>query len=312
VVAEQIDFPVDVMAVARRVTTGLHVPSELREDVTQQAVLYSIDLLRRFHPAEDVNRTAPRVQAEKYLAVSLRWHLRTYLRSMRSPLRIPDGDRRLARDYQRLLTNEGPQPLPEAARRLGVRPMRLVAAINAKETTLSLQRPIHDDDGCTLAETVAGNDLSPEDSVVAAEERKHRGDRQTLVSQAMKEDHGDANSRRCRQVRKLVYGFLGRLTYGDAETIRLSFALPSEDLRAVRACRAYGCRQETAHEHTTDDVSRWLGCGENVVTDRRQFAMDEFRDLLGGRDPLRLLRIVSTGCRLVAPTAPSPRARRQG
>ena len=298
------------MAVARRVTTGLRVPFELREDVTQQAVLYSIDLLRRFQPADDVERTAPQVQAEKYLAVSLRWHIRGYLRSMRTPLRIPEGDRRLARDYQRLLAVEGSLPLPEAARRLGVRSSRLIAAINAKETPLSLHRPSHDDGGCTLADTVAGTEPSPEEKVVAAVEQEHRGDRQTLVSQAMKDDRGDANTRRCRQVRKLVYGFLDRLTYGDAETLRLSFALPSEDLRAVRACRAYGCRVDTAHEHTTAEVSRWLGCGENVVADRRQFALEEFRDLLGGRDPLRLLHTASAGCRIASPSSQSPRSPR--
>lgn len=286
----------DVVACARRVVDRLRPPSELREDLIQQAVVLSYEILRRFQPRAGVDAPPPLVQAERYLLVTLRWNLRAYARRLRSLVPVPDSDRRLARAYGRLITTRGSLTVAEAARELGVEPKRLAAALAASDQTISLDGPVSQDaDGSqdSLGARVATHGPGPEELFVAAVDEEQAALRRALIGRVVQSSVGDSAKERRRQARRILYLLLDQLPHGSAEVIRLAFALPRKELSTLRSCRTYGCRQDDGHEHTPREIARWLEGDEPLLVRHRRNGLDRLSDLLGGRDPRRLLREVS-------------------
>lgn len=284
----------DLPTLVRRVVGALRPPAELRDDLIQEGLVRAIDLLQRFTPADpDLD---PRVQAERYLAVSLRWQLRAYLRSLRTPLTIPERDRRLAQAYSRLVAVTGLLPVAEAAAQLGVTPERLAQALAATERVTSLDRPRPGDAdrASSLVERIASSETTPEDRLVAAVDDRRAALGEALVAEVARNRPPAGQTGRREQVRHLLYLVLAQLPSGDAEIVRLAFALPREEVGTLRSCRAYGCRRDRGHEHPALEIARWVGYDLGVIEQRLADSLDELATLLGGRDPRRLLHQVSS------------------
>jgi hypothetical protein len=290
---------VDVSAVTGRVIARLRVSPEVQAELRQQAALFAMNLLRDFKPSTSPDAADPRLQTERYLATSLRWHLRDYLRDLQSPVPIPPRDRRLAQAYRQMIVTEGFTPLSDAARRLGTTPKRLEAALGATEhvTSLDLGAGVsRDGDSIPLIDRLAADDLSPEQQLIATLDAQDELIRRSLANDARTspviEAQPTAGDRR-RQAAKLLYGLLDQLPAGDAELLRLAYALPRRELGSLRSCRAYGCRQTGGHEHLSPDLVRWTMSEPNTIRRRLQRALEDLGELLGGRDAPRFLREVS-------------------
>jgi hypothetical protein len=286
----------DVMGLARRVVAGLHPAAELKEDLVQQAVVLSFDLLQRFRPRSDPGALTPREQAERYLFVSLQWHLRAYSRRLRSSVSVPESDRRLANAYNQLVAVQGSLSIDAAAAQLGVKPKRLAEALAGRERAISLDQPGWSDDedvGPTLEQRVADADPGPEQQVVASVDDAYAAVRQSVLGQVLQTTTEPSSNTRRRQTRSVLYLLLEQLRRGDAEILRLAFALPRKEIETLRSCRTYGCRQETGHEHGPGEIARWLQSDPSVLARRLEHSLDDLEGLLGGRDPRRLLGEVS-------------------
>lgn len=287
---------IDLAALARRVVARLRPPSDLRDDLIQQAVALSIDLLRRFTPRDGADVPPPREQAERYLFVSLQWSLRRYARGLRSSMPAPESDGRLSRAYARLVATQGSLAIDEAARQLGIQPKRLAAALAASDWTVSLDRPGRpEDDGgdASLVDQVAASGPGPEELSVAAVEFGQAAILQAIAGAAIAGETDTSTKNRRRQTRRVLYLLLEQLRHGDSEVIRLAYALPRKELGTLRSCRTYGCRQDSGHEHTSEEIARWLQGDRAMLARRLQDSLDQLCELLGGRDPRRLLRDVS-------------------
>jgi hypothetical protein len=166
---------VDLADIARRVVAELRPAVDLRSDLFQQGSLVGLHLLRTFRPRSEPGETDARTQAEKYLYVSLRWHLRSYARKLRSSVVVPERDRRLARDYQVLIASTGPRSLEDAAQRLGTRPKRLALALASSVNVPPLDEiDVEAGDGrpAALVDSLATTETSPELALdLACEER---------------------------------------------------------------------------------------------------------------------------------------------
>lgn len=286
---------IDLVALAQRVVARLRPSADLREDLTQQAVAMAIELARRFRPRDDPDAPPPREQAARYLFVSLQWNLRAYARGLRSLVPAPESDRRLVRAYLRLTATRGSLSVAEAARQLGVQERRLVAALAASDRTISLDHSSRSDDGdeTPLGQQVAAAGPGPEDLSVAAVDAQSAATRQAIVKGLAREAPPTSAKARRRQRRRLLYLLLDRLRHGDAEVLRLAYALPRKELASLRSCRTYGCRQEGGHEHAPGEIARWLQSDESPLAARLNESLDRLEELLGDRDPRALLREVS-------------------
>jgi hypothetical protein len=296
VIALSLEEEIDLTALTRRVVASLRPPPALRDDLLQQAAVLALDLLRRFHPRTAPEAPEPRIQAERYLFVSLQWNLRAYLRRLRSSLAVPESDRRLARAHARLAALQGELSLEEAAAQLGVTPARLAAALAATDRALSLDHDRSEpseDRPVTLAERVAAPGPGPEEQVVAAVEEERAERRRALLGRALAD--GEAAVKGRQRARRMLYLLLDQLQHGDAEVLRLAFALPRKELDTLRSCRAYGCRREGGHQHRPGEIARWLQAEPGLLSHRLEDALEQLGELLGGRDPRRILRRVSAG-----------------
>jgi hypothetical protein len=316
VVVESISLEpdVDVAAVARRVVARLRPSDDLKDDLLQQAVVEGIDLLRRFHPRSGPGQPSPRDQAERYLYVSLQWNLRTYARRLRSSISIHDSDRRLIAAFHRLAETQANLSVEEAAHQLGVRPTRLAAALRASDFTISLDQPTASDDrddGLSLSQRLAAEEPSPEEALIATIDEQQAMLRQSLLDTTTPTASGRSSHDRLDQIRHIVLLLLEQLGHGEAEIIRLSFALPRKELNTIRSCRAYGCRQERGHRHEPVELARWLHADPNDLARRLDDGIDSLRELLGGRDPRRLLHAVSLGAASASPTGSPQRSTRR-
>ncbi len=287
---------INLDALARRVVAHLRPAPDIRDDLIQQANVFGLDLLQRFQPRNDADSPEPTVQAERYLFVSLQWHLREYARQLRSPLPMPERDRRVARDYQALVSQGHPLTLEEAARRLGIRPIRLARVLSSSETVVSLDDvgvSANDEAQSALSERVRSNDPGPEQTVVTALDDERQVTRDEILARAIRNDDRESTTDRRRKTRRVLYLFLDELPDTDAEVIRLSYSLPRKERGGLRSCRTYGCRLPAGHEHPPSDIARWFETDSARVTQRLSAALDELGELLGGRDPRRLLREIS-------------------
>lgn len=286
---------IDLVALAGRVVARLRPAADLREDLLQQAVAMAIELSRRFKPRDDPDAPPPREQAARYLFVSLQWNLRAYARGLRSSVLAPESDRRLVRAYARLIATRGSLTTGEAARQLGVQEKRLVAALAAGDRTISLDQSSRSDEGgeSSLGQQIASAELGPEDLSIAAVDADSTAARRAIVEGLAREAPPTSARARRRQRRRLLYLLLDRLRHGDAEVLRLAYALPRKELASLRSCRAYGCRQDGGHEHRPGEIARWLQGDEPTLARRLEDSLDRLRELLGGRDPRALLGEVS-------------------
>ncbi len=288
-----LEIDVDLEALARRVVARLRPSPELRADLIQQAVVIGIELMQRFQPQISPDALPPSQQAERYLYVSLLRRLRAYSRDQRLPMVVSDRDHRLVRSYYRLIAMEGALPLNIAAERLAVKPERLALALRSTTSAVSLDHSdtfTSDGEATSIGERVAAPDGTPEEIVVAAIDRDRIARRKRPT-----QTDDDTKVGRRQQIRRLLYGLLDNLTDGDAEIIRLAFGLPRRELEALRSCRAYGCRRDGGHEHTPLEIARWVGADTQTVSRRMAGALDELEQLLGNRDPRRVIRAISAG-----------------
>ncbi|MGH2460221.1 MAG: hypothetical protein ACRDIY_15300 [Chloroflexota bacterium] len=286
---------IDLVALARRVVARLRPAADLRDDLSQQAVAMAIELSRRFTPRDGPDAPPAREQAARYLFVSLQWNLRAYARGLRSVMPTPESDRRLARAYARLTATQGPLTTNEAARQLGVQEKRLAAALAAGDRTVSLDQPGRsDDDGeSSLGQRIASAGPGPEDLSLAAAEAATVAARRAAVEGLAGEASPTSARARRRARRRLLYLLLDRMRHGDAEVLRLAYALPRKEMASLRSCRAYGCRRDGGHEHRPGEIARWLQGDAPTLARRLDDCLDRLRDLLGGRDPRSLLGEVS-------------------
>ncbi|HLH73317.1 MAG TPA: hypothetical protein VKX96_08530 [Chloroflexota bacterium] len=304
---------IDLLSLAQRAVASMRVSTEFEEDLFQQAVVTAIELLRCFQPRTGADQPEPRVQAERYVFVSLRWHLRAYLRRLRSLLPVPDHDRRLARAYNELAAKQGSLPVVDAAKRLGVKANRLAAALAARDSVASLDSPVRpaddsDNEG-NLVQQLAAAEPSTEELALARIEAEIRTQHQTILAKVIQEEttrsiasgpvSRSTMHRSTRQRGESAYHLLqlllDQLSHGEAEIIRLAFALRRKELGALRSCRAYGCRYDRGHRHSPAEIARWVGTDEASLTRRLGNTIDDLKDFLGGRDVARLLGELSDG-----------------
>lgn len=282
---------------ARRVVSRLRPTAKEQDDLLQQAVITSIDLLRRFHPRTDPQAPPPREQAERYLYVSLQWNLRAYARRLRSSVPVPDSDRRLAHAYAKIAALQESLPIEDAAKQLGVQVERLTAALAASDYTISLDRPGFSSDesnAVPLGEQLADEELGPEDALIAEFDEQQAILLRHLADTFADQESTDSSAKRRRQqTRQLVHYLLEQLGRGDAEVIRLVYALPRKELDTLRSCRTYGCRQDAGHEHSSTEIARWLQADPEKLARRLRDSLETLDGLLGGRDSRRLLADVS-------------------
>ena len=290
---------IDLLSLAERAAVSVRAPAEFKEDLVQEAVVTSIELLRRFQPGTGADFPEPRVQAERYVFVCLRWHLRAYLRRMRSPLPVPDHDRRLVRAYDQVAAEQGSLSLDQAAFQLNVKSKRLAAALAARGTVVSLDYPAEtnrgNEGGMSLGQQLPSKGPGTEDLAIAAIEAEIRSQHQAIIGRVIQDEREVRLSTRERNqnVHRLVYLLLDQLPRGDAEVIRLAFALRREEVEALRSCRAYGCRRDRGHSHSPHEIARWVGGDGVTIEQRLKNGLDELRDLLGGRDAAQFLHELS-------------------
>jgi hypothetical protein len=298
------ELEVDVGEIARRVVSGLGPAPDLRADLIQQGNLIGLDLLRTFQPRTEPDAPDSRTQAERYLFVSLRWHLRGYARKLRSSVVVPERDRRLARNYQTLIATTGPLSLEDAATRLGTRPKRLASAIASSATVVSLDRgeDVSDEgQSIVLVDSIATTDAAPEQALENAADEQNAVVRQDVMRRAVELKDEHPTKGRTNQAGRVLDLFLEQLSDASAEIIRLSFGLPRKELGGLPSCRTYGCRLGNSHGHAPEEIARWIEGDPSRVARRLTVPLEELRELLGGRDPHRLFQQASASTPVAAP-----------